>query len=61
MYDNSKICTKILKKKLVITSFQTYENYILKILLLILIFNESFINYFQQDYQQWNFMLLTLK
>ena len=54
MYKNSK-------KKLVSTSFQIYENYILKILLLILIFNESFINYFQQDYQQWNVMLLTLK
>ena len=61
MYDNSKICTKILLKKIVSTSFQTYENYILKILLLILIFNESFINYFQQDYQQWNVMLLIIK
>ena len=31
-------------------SFQIYGNYILKMLLLKLNFNESFINYFQQSY-----------
>ena len=33
--------------KTIIALFQIYENYIFKILLLILNVNESFINYFQ--------------
>ena len=35
-------------KKIVTALFQIYKNYIKKILLLILNFNENFINYFQQ-------------
>ena len=50
IYENSKIYTKKSFKKIVIALFQIYENYILKILLLILNFKESFINYFQQRY-----------
>ena len=43
LYENAKIYAK----KSIITLFQIYENYILKMLLLILYFNKSFINYFQ--------------
>ena len=53
-YNNNIYYMKILKymqkiyKKIVTALFQIYKNYIKKILLLILNFNENFINYFQQ-------------
>ena len=48
--ENSKIYTKKSLKKIIIALFQIYENYVLKILLLIIKFNVMFINYFQQCY-----------